>query len=116
MSEDFPVRRMIVRSGGAQVLTSHYVAAMALSRALNFVFWFHGYPELAVMEDEDAEEPVGSNWAGYAVVFAHVVQLALMADFLWRYIRIICGHVANGSGLCSRPSPGTGEPTRTGSG
>ena len=98
---------MIVRAGGAQVLTSHYVAAMALSRTLNFVFWYNGYPELAVLEDEDSGVGTGSNLAGYAVVFAHVVQLALMADFLWRYMRILCGHVANGSGPCSRSSPGT---------
>ena len=95
---------MIVRAGGAQVLTSHYVAAMALSRTLNFVFWFNGYPELAVLEDgEDGDGVgVGSNLAGYAVVFAHVVQLALMADFVWRYVRILCGHLANGNGCnCS---------------
>merc|ERR1719498_2380214 len=79
---------MMTRSGGSQVLTSHYVAAMALSRMMNFVFWFHGYPELALIEEEGGEP--GSNVAGYAVVVAHVVQLALMADFLWYYVRAFC--------------------------
>merc|ERR1719456_683586 len=80
---------MMTRTGKAQALTSHYVAGMALSRARNFVFWFHGYPELALLgEDEESEEP-GSNVAGYAVVIAHVVQLALMADFVWCYVRAV---------------------------
>merc|ERR1719473_2274260 len=89
---------MMTRSGGGQVLTCHYVAAMALSRGMNFVFWFHGYPELALIEEEGGEP--GSNVAGYAVVVAHVVQLALMADFLWYYVRALCGKLAGGHGLC----------------
>merc|ERR1719478_553121 len=88
---------MMSRSGEAQVLTSHNVAAMALSRAMNCVFWFHGDPELAVMEDEEGEP--GSNVAGYFVVGAHVGQLILMADFLWCYAKALCGHVAGG-GCC----------------
>merc|ERR1719456_478766 len=89
---------MMARNGGAHVFTSHYVAAMALSRAVNFVFWFHGYPELAVLEDEEGE--LGSNLAGYFVVGAHVVQLVLMADFLWCYAKALCGDLAHGN--CAR--------------
>merc|ERR1719261_1641703 len=73
---------MMTRSGGTLLLTAHYVAAMALSRLLNFVFWFHGYAELALLPEEGEEGALetqeGSNVAGYAVVVAHVVQLALM--------------------------------------
>ncbi len=43
-----------------------------------------------VLEDEEGEP--GSNVAGYFVVGAHVVQLILMADFLWCYAKALCGN------------------------
>jgi len=99
---------MMSRSGEAKVLTSHYVAAMALSRLMNFVFWFHAYPELAMLGEEDEEGNIGepgSNVAGYAVVVAHVVQLALMADFVWCYLRAFVKNVASGVGCGSACDP-----------
>merc|ERR1719261_711466 len=75
---------MMSRAGGAKLLTCHYVAAMAISRSMNFVFWYHGYPELAVLEGEEGTP--GNNLPGYGVLIAHVIQLLLMADFLWRYV------------------------------
>jgi hypothetical protein len=66
--------------GKVEALTSHYVGATAVSRAISLVFWFHGYAELAPLD--------GSfNLAGWAVLSAHIVQTLLLLDFLFYYIR-----------------------------
>merc|ERR1719389_1245853 len=74
---------MMSKSGGAESVTSHYVFAIALSRAVNLVFWYYGYAELA-------PEDGGANIAGYAILAAHVLQILLMADFVVLYIKSGC--------------------------
>lgn len=91
---------MMTSAGGARVLTGHYVAAMAVSRSLNFVFWYHGYGELATLAEDG--ETAQSNLPGYGVLTAHVVQLLLMADFLFYYIKAFAGR----SGCGPRPAQG----------
>jgi len=76
--------------GEVEALTSHYVGAIALSRLVSLVFWYHGYAEIAPLD--------GSfNMAGWAIVFAHVVQMLLLCDFIMYYVRAC---VTNG---CNNP-------------
>merc|ERR1719310_1098141 len=66
--------------GEVEALTSHYVGATALSRATSLVFWYHGFIELAPLDG-------GFNMAGWAIIAAHVLQVLLLCDFLYYYIR-----------------------------
>jgi len=66
--------------GEVEALTSHYVGATALSRLVSLIFWYHGFVELAPLD--------GSfNLAGWAIIAAHVLQVLLLGDFLYYYIR-----------------------------
>jgi len=66
--------------GEVEALTSHYVGATALSRLVSLIFWYHGFVELAPLD--------GSfNVAGWAIIAAHVLQVLLLGDFLYYYIR-----------------------------
>merc|ERR1719454_1868199 len=66
--------------GEIEPLTSHFVGATALSRAVTLIFWYHGFAELAPLD--------GSfNLSGWAILGAHVVQSLLLCDFLFYYIR-----------------------------
>lgn len=73
---------MMSNAGGAEVLTSHYVAAIAASRCANLVLWYHCYDELG-------PEDGGANFAGYAIIVAHALQILLMGDFLLLYIKAV---------------------------
>merc|ERR1719198_1274157 len=66
--------------GKVDALTSHFVAALFASRALTFIFWFYGYPELA---------PEDGSWnaCGYSHVVLHFTQLVLCADFMYYYLK-----------------------------
>lgn len=66
--------------GEVEALTSHYVGATALSRATSLIFWYHGFVELAPLDG-------GFNLAGWAIIAAHVLQVLLLCDFLYYYIR-----------------------------
>merc|ERR1719426_569978 len=68
--------------GEVEALTSHFVAATALSRLTSLIFWYHGFAELAPLD--------GSfNLAGWAIIAAHVLQVLLLGDFLFYYIRAV---------------------------
>merc|ERR1719310_1277407 len=66
--------------GEVEALTSHYVGATALSRATSLIFWYHGFVELAPLDG-------GFNLAGWAIIAAHILQVLLLCDFLFYYIR-----------------------------
>jgi len=66
--------------GEVEALTSHFVGATALSRTSSLVFWYHAFAELAPLD--------GSfNLAGWAILAAHVLQVLLLCDFLFYYVR-----------------------------
>merc|ERR1719230_261239 len=68
--------------GEIEALTSHFVGATALSRTVSLFFWYHGFVELAPLD--------GSfNLSGWAIVAAHVLQILLLCDFLFYYIRAV---------------------------
>jgi len=68
--------------GEVEALTSHFVGATAISRLTSLIFWYHGFAELAPLD--------GSfNLAGWAIIAAHVLQVLLLGDFLYYYIRAL---------------------------
>jgi len=72
---------MLTKLGGqVESLTSHFVAALVVSRCLSFAFWLYGYKEIAPLKG-------GPNIAGYAIITAHSLQLLLCADFMYYYAR-----------------------------
>ncbi|KAL7066189.1 hypothetical protein ACR3K2_33560 [Cryptosporidium serpentis] len=65
--------------GEVETLTSHYIASLAVSKCLSFVFWLFSFRELA--------PEVGKNIAGWTVMLALGTQILLFADFLYAYIK-----------------------------
>jgi len=72
---------MLTKLGGqVEALTSHFVAAMVVSRALSFAFWLYGFKELTPLKG-------GPNIAGYTILVSHSLQLLLCADFMYYYAK-----------------------------
>jgi len=72
---------MLTKLGGqVESLTSHFVAALVVSRCLSFAFWLYGYKELV-------PQAGGPNIAGYTIITAHSLQLLLCADFMYYYVK-----------------------------
>merc|ERR1740138_1622386 len=74
---------MFMREGQAQPHTSHFLAAQALSKLMSFIFWASSFSELT-NSTHYIKSFVG-NW----VVAMQLVQLLVMGDFLYHYIRCI---------------------------
>jgi len=75
---------MLTKIGGeVEGMTSHFVFALIVSRALTFAFWLYGYEELAPKSG-------GVNVAGYYILGAHTIQLLMSADFLAHYGKARC--------------------------
>jgi len=74
-----PQLMMIVRSSDkANSLSVHFIAAMTLSKAIDAMFWWYAFEEL---------QPVsGANIPGFTILGAHLVQLLIMADFIYHYV------------------------------
>jgi len=70
---------MVAMNGEVEALTSHYIASIAIARALALSFWWHGFQELAPKQG-------GFNISGWLIMIAHIVQVLLSADFLYHYI------------------------------
>jgi len=76
---------LITRAGSrVEPLTSHYIAAMALSRLLSGSFMWHA-------RDDIGCEPWfnGFNHAIYAILGSHVLHLLILADFAYYYIKAV---------------------------
>merc|ERR1712232_536686 len=74
---------MFMKEGKAQNHTSHFLAAQALSRMLSFIFWASSFSELS-NPSHYIKQYVG-NW----VVVIQLIQLIIMGDFIYHYIRCL---------------------------
>lgn len=69
------------KTGVVELLTAHFVAALGFGRIMEFAFWVYSYHELSGSS--------GSSLPGYIALFAQVLQLLLMMDFFWYYIKAV---------------------------
>ena len=94
------------------VVSGHYLVGVACSRGANFLFWYHGYPELA------PTDLTKMNIPGYAVITAHVIQFMLLVGFLIIYIANfpLCRIFTSLRGTRSPTTPmnGTAEDSKAG--
>jgi len=74
---------MFMKEGKVQPHTSHFLAAQALSRLMSFIFWASSFSELS-NPDHYIKKFVG-NW----VVGIQMLQLIIMGDFIFHYIRCL---------------------------
>lgn len=75
----------IHRTGGVvQACTGHYIAMLAVSRALSGIFMWHARHDITC-------EPwmEGVNHAIWAILSAHVLHLILLGDFGYYYVKAI---------------------------
>lgn len=68
--------------GRVEALSAHYIALIAVSRAVDMLFWYHGFGELA-------PDDGGFNLAGWTILGAHCLHILLMGDFIYCYVRAI---------------------------
>lgn len=71
------------KEGQAQPFTAHFLAAQAMSKVISFIFWFSSYSELS-NPDHIVKGFVG-NW----VMAMQIVQLIIMGDFIFHYVRCL---------------------------
>jgi len=76
---------LITRTGGRiEALTSHYIAAMAIGRALSGVFMWHA------RHDISCAPWIGSfNHASWAILAAHLLHMILLGDFGYHYVKAV---------------------------
>lgn len=86
---------MFMKEGQAQPHTSHFLAAQALSKLMSFIFWASSFSELS-NPNHYIKSFVG-NW----VVAMQLVQLLVMGDFIYHYIRCIRKGIPVSQLLCS---------------
>jgi len=76
---------LISKNGGrVQALTSHYIAAMAVSRLLSGIFMWHARFDITC-------EPwiEGFNHASWSILGAHALHLLLLGDFGYYYLKSV---------------------------
>jgi hypothetical protein len=73
---------MMARGGGkVEAPVSHFVAATAMSRVVDLSFWYYDF-------DLGAQGYVrGFNYSGWLIVLWHVINLAIVADFMYYYVK-----------------------------
>lgn len=86
---------MFMKEGKAQPHTSHFLAAQALSRLMSFIFWASSFSELS-NPNHYIKQYVG-NW----VVGIQLLQLVVMGDFIYHYIRCLQKGIPVSELLCS---------------
>jgi len=74
---------MFQKEGQAQPFTAHFLFAQATSKVISFIFWFSSYSELS-NPDHHVKAFVG-NW----VMAMQLIQLLIMGDFIFHYIRCV---------------------------
>lgn len=81
--------------GKVEALTSHYIAAMALSRMMSGIFMWYARHDITCEMYVD-----GINHAIWAILSAHFIHMLLLGDFAYYYIRaIISGKISCGIAL-----------------
>jgi len=76
---------LVTKTGGkVEALTSHYIAAMAISRLLSGAFMWHARHDITC-------EPWVEGWehAIVAILGAHVLNLVLLGDFGYFYVKAV---------------------------
>jgi len=72
---------MLTKIGGeVEGMTTHFVAAIFVSRACAMLFWYYGYGELAPSSG-------GANIAGWTIMIMHSLQILFSADFMMHYLK-----------------------------
>jgi ER lumen protein retaining receptor len=79
-----PQLLMFQKQKKAQGYLTHFLAAQALSRIFNFVFWMRSHDEL-----NGSATAIGSAFVGWWVLFMQLVQVLVMADFIYYYIQCL---------------------------
>lgn len=75
------------KGGEVEAFTSHYVFLLGAARFLHFMFWVSSYHEL---NDRYVDNPFHGGWfVGYIVLASQIVQLILMADYFYYYIKSV---------------------------
>jgi len=76
---------LITRTGGCiEALTSHYIAAMAVSSALSGIFMWHARGDITCVPWFG-----GFNHAIWAILGAHLLHMLLLGDFAYHYIKAV---------------------------
>lgn len=74
---------MFQKQGRVEAFTSHFLAAQALSKVMAFLFWLSTHGEL-----NDSTTSL-KNYVGYWVMAMQVLQLIVMGDFIYHYVRCL---------------------------
>jgi|Transcript_5580 hypothetical protein len=76
---------LITRTGGrVEPLTSHYIAAMAVSRAMSGIFMWHARHDITC-----TPWMFDFNHAIWAILGAHFLHMVLLGDFAYYYIKAV---------------------------
>jgi len=86
---------MFMREGRAQAHTSHFLAAQALARVMSFIFWASSFSELSNPNHHIKQ------FVGHWVVVIQLLQLIVMGDFIYHYIRCIQKGIPVSEVLCA---------------
>jgi hypothetical protein len=79
------VRFMKTEKQTLEPWTSHIVAGLGLARMIHLLFWLSSYTEL---NDKFNSSPGGAH-VGHFVVFSQLLQLVLMCDYLYYYLKAL---------------------------
>jgi len=76
---------LVTKTGGrVEALTSHHIAAMAVSRALSGIFMWHARFDITCVP-----WAFGINHAIWAILGAHLLHMILLGDFGYYYIKAV---------------------------
>ena len=62
---------------------ANFVFGLAVARAMHLVFWMSSFHEL---NDRDSSSSIQKRFPGHLVVISQVLNLLLVADYIWFYI------------------------------
>lgn len=86
---------MFMKEGQAEPFTSHFLAAQATAKLISFIFWASSFSELS--DPNHSIKSYVGNW----VVVMQLVQLLVMGDFIYHYIRCIRNGIPVSQLLCA---------------